>query len=138
MSVAALWDKWYFNGPDGQAPYRKLTTLHVSSGVKSIAVIKTQKGYLSKSKGIMDELTNILKNLQSISKASDFYEMNYELSRAKFSESFLLFVKKVYRTDDDVELDNMRIGELKYNTLYDNWKKLTSKKRARPESDEAS
>jgi hypothetical protein len=111
-------------------------TLHVSSGIKSVAAIKTQKRYLSKSKAIMNELANILKNLESITKVSDLYEMNYELSRAKFSESYLLFVKKVYRTDDDVVLDNMRIGELKYNTLYDNWKKLTSKKRVRPETDD--
>jgi hypothetical protein len=136
LSVSILWDKWHFNGPDGQAPYRKLSTLHVSSGIKSVAAIKTQKGYLSKSKAIMDELANILKNLESITKVSDLYEMNYELSRAKFSESYLLFVKKVYRTDDDVVLDNMRIGELKYNTLYDNWKKLTSKKRVRPDTDD--
>lgn len=45
----------------------------------------------------------------------------------------MILVKKVYSVDHEVALDNMRIGELKYNTLYDNWQKLTSKKRSRQE-----
>ena len=62
------------------------------------------------------------------------FEMSYELSQTKFSKSFLLLVKKVHRSDDDIEKDNMRIGEPKYNTLYDHWKKLKGKKRVHPES----
>ena len=61
------------------------------------------------------------------------YSISYDVSRVKFGECFLILVKKVYGVDDEVALDNMRIGELKYNTLYDNWKKLTSKKRSRQE-----
>ena len=133
MTVSTLWDKWYFSGVEEQAPYRKLSSLHVSSGGKSSAVARTQKSYLSKSKGIMDELVKILKETGSIAKVSELYSISYDVSRVKFGECFLILVKKVYGVDDEVALDNMRIGELKYNTLYDNWKKLTSKKRSRQE-----
>ena len=133
MIVSTLWDKWYFSGEEEQAPYRKLSSLHVSSGGKSSAVARTQKGYLSKSKGIMDELAKILKETGSIAKVSELCSISYDVSRVKFGECFLILVKKVYGVDDEVALDNMCIGELKYNTLYDNWKKLTSKKRSRQE-----
>ena len=128
MTVSALWDKWYFSGDIEQAPYRKLSSLHVSSGGKSSAVVRTQKSYLSKSKGIMDELARILKDAGSITKVQDLFSMPYNVSRIKFGECFLMLVKNVYKVDDEIALDNMRIGELKYSTLCDNWKKLTSKK----------
>ena len=133
MTVSTLWDKWYFSGEEEQAPYRKLSSLHVSSGGKSSAAAGTQKGYLSKSKGIMDELAKILKETGSIAKVSDLFSISYDVSRSKFGECFLILVKKVYSVDHEVALDNMRIGELKYNTLYDSWQKLTSKKRSRQE-----
>lgn len=135
MTVSVLWDKWYF-GEEDQAPYRKLAGVHVSSGGKTAAVIRTQKGYLSKSKGIMDKIADILKEIRSIEKVSDLYSMSYELSRTKFDEGFLLLVKRVYGTDDVLSLDNMRIGEIKYNTLYERWKNQTpDRRRKRPRSD---
>jgi hypothetical protein len=88
---------------------------------------------LSKSKGIKDELAKILKETGSIAKVSELYSISYDVFRIKFGECFLILVKKVYGVDDEVALDNMRIGELKYSTLYDNWKRLTSKKRSRQE-----
>ena len=81
----------------------------------------------------MEELAKILKNAGSITKVQDLFSMPYDMSRIKFGECFLVLVKNVYKIDDEVALDNMRIGELKYSTLYDNWKKLTTKKRARSE-----
>ena len=127
MTVSVLWDKWYFSGDVEQAPYRKLLSLHVSSGGKSSAVVRTQKSCLSKSKGIMGELAKILKNEESIIKAQDLFSKPYDMSRIKFGECFLALVKNVYKIDDEIALDNMRIGELKYSTLYDNWKKLTTR-----------
>ena len=41
----------------------------------------------------------------------------------------MVFVKKVYGVEDEIQFDNMRIGEIKYKTLYENWKRLTTKKR---------
>ena len=38
------------------------SSVHVSSGGKSIAVQRAQKGYLGKAKGIMDELAKILRD----------------------------------------------------------------------------
>ena len=133
MTVSTLWDKWYFSNEEEQAPYRKLTSIHVASGGKSSAAARTQKGYLSKSKGIMDELAKISKETGSIARVSELYSLSYDVSRVRFGECFLILVKRVYGIDDEIALDNMRIGELKYNTLYDNWKKLTSKKRSRQE-----
>ena len=61
--------------------------------------------------------------------------MSYELSRTKFDEGFLLLMKKVYGTDDVLTLDNMRIGEIKYNTLYEKWKnQAPDRRRKRPRS----
>ena len=129
MTVSTLWDKWCYSGNEEQAPYRKLSSVHVSSGGKSIALQRTQKGYLSKAKGVMDELVKILKDSGSIAKASDLFTARYEDSRVHFNVSFMIFVKKVYGVDDEILLDNMRIGEIKYNTLYENWKRLSTKKR---------
>ena len=110
--------------------------MHVSSGGKTAAVIRTQKGYLSKSRGIMEKIAEILKEIHSIEKVSDLYSMSYEMSRTKFDEGFLLLVKKVYGTDDVLTLDNIRVGEIKYNTLYERWKNQTPyRRRKRPRSD---
>ena len=44
-------------------------------------------------------------------------------------------MKKVYGTDDVLTLDNMRIGEIKYNTLYEKWKnQAPDRRRKRPRS----
>ena len=88
MTVSTLWDKWYFSSEEVQAPYRKLTSLHVSSGGKSTATGRTQKGYLSKSKGIMDELAKISKETGSITKIPELYSLTYDVSRIKFGECF--------------------------------------------------
>ena len=74
-----------------------------------------------------------MKETGSITRVSELYSLSYDVSRVRFGECFLILVKRVYGIDDEIALDNMRIGELKYNTLYDNWKKLTSKKRSRQE-----
>lgn len=92
------------------------------------AVVRTQKIYLSKSKGVIDKVARVLKDAGSITKVQDLFSMPYNVSRIKFGECFLMLVKNVYKVDDEIALDNMRIGELKYNTLYDNWKKFTTKK----------
>ena len=138
MNVSTLWDKWYYSGNEEQAPYRKLSSVYVSSGGKSIALQRTQKGYLSKAKGVMDELVKILKDSGSIAKASDLFTARYEDSRVHFNTSFMIFVKKVYGVDDEIQFDNMRIGEIKYNTLYENWKRLTTKKRKKTTANDGS
>ena len=138
MNVSTLWDKWYFSGDQEQAPYRKLSSVHVSSGGKSIAVQRTQKGYLSKAKGIMDELAKILRDSGSIAKSSDLFTVSYEDSRVHFNMSFMVFVKKVYGVEEEIQFDNMRIGEIKYNTLYENWRRLTTKKRKKVTANDGS
>jgi hypothetical protein len=133
-----LWDRWYFGEAGGQAPYRKLVAKHISGQGKTTKQIATQKSYISKASGIMKELVTILIASGSITKASNLYSMSYEVSRTKFSDSFLVFAKRVYGIEDEAILDNMRIGDIKFTSLYDNWKKPSRRKRGRGgrESDE--
>jgi len=110
-NVKVLWDLWYSGRPcDNVQPYRFIST---KCGDLSI---KLMRGRFSKATFVMNELSHG-------HTAADIANLTINDRDKLFEDSFMRLFHLIYPEKTEEYLDNHRVGDLQYVTMYDLVKK---------------